>query len=204
MRRSCLASILLLAVLGQWAISAKSQTLGEDSYSMAMKDWEKSQKLTISPKAQDLIRYAFAQNKAKLTELGGERVWKGSTRTLNQTVVTYYLSDLRDLKVSSGGVSGSEWKVRFIEASDVEAYPFRDFLKKLDPVLNGRRGELHVISEPTGAAIHLDGASRGNTEKITVESAGDHRIVVRSKNGSLQCEDKVNVPDGGGVTFHCP
>jgi hypothetical protein len=204
MRRLCLACILLVAAFGQWAISSKSQTPSQDSYSMAMKDWEKSQKLTITPKAQDLISYAFEQNKSKLTEFGGERVWKGSTRTLNQTVVTYYLSDLRDLKVSSGGFSRSEWKGRSIEASDVEAYPFRDFLTKLDPVLNGRKGELHVISDPTGASIQLDGAPRGNTEKITVESAGDHRIVVKSKSGGLQCEDKVNIPDGGSVTFHCP
>lgn len=167
---------------------------------MAMKEWDKNQKIAISEKAQGLIRIAYEQNKPRLAEFNGERVWKGTTRTLNQSVVIYYLGDLRDLKVASEG----QWKQLSIEASDVEAHPFNDFLKGLAPVLKGPKGELHVISQPTGAAIRLDGAPRGNTEKITVESAGDHQIVVKSKTGGLQCNDKVIVPDGGSVTFHCP
>jgi hypothetical protein len=215
--------LLLAAALSQLAHVSPAQVPGKDSYTMAMGTWEKSEKLSISPKARDVIAYSFQQQNQLIADFGGNRVWKDSDRTLKQTLVIYYLSDLRDLKAGSVSqiypapmemnknpdgmkdrTATGEMKVYGIDASDVSAYPVEKFLYSIEPVLKGPKGELHVISEPTGAAITLDNASRGYTVKITVESAGDHRIVVSNKKGSMRCADKVNVPEGGSITFHCP
>jgi hypothetical protein len=199
MRRVYFLSILMaLGLCG--ASIAISQIGARDSYSMALKEWEKSEKVGVSDQAQFLIRDAYQRKKSRLAEFGGERVWKGTTRTLNQSVLVYYLGDLRDQKAGTDFT----WKSMTIEAADVKAHPFESFLDTLEPVLKGARGELHVVSEPTGAQIRLDGSPRGSTEKITVESAGEHKIVVKGKGLGPQCEDRLVVPDGGTVTFHCP
>jgi hypothetical protein len=167
-----------------------------------MKSWGEDEKVDISPQAQDLINTSLKENKSKIAMVGVDRVWKDSDRTVGQTLVNYYLADLRDLDAQKAGSSTGEWKPASIKSSDVQAYPLDEFLRKLDPVLNGPNGELHVVSKPTGASIVLDKSSRGNTGKITVERAGKHRIVVKSK--VLSCSDDINIPDGGSVTFHCP
>jgi hypothetical protein len=215
--------LFLGAALGQVANISRSQTYSSDSYSMAMKLWEKDEKVTISAGARDLIGSSFKQNQKRLSVLGGDQKWKGGDRTLNQTLVIYYLDDLRDSKArpepeasatpvpmkqapaeTKDQLPRGEWKSFAIELADVEAYPVNAFLNKIEPVLKGNKGELHVLSDPTGAAITLDKESRGNTEKTTVERAGEHDIAVSSTKGHLRCADKVRVPADGSVTFHCP
>jgi hypothetical protein len=192
---------LMLFLTGDIGNSSLAQTAGEDPYSGAMKVWSKSQNLFISEQAENLITSGFDEFSVELTGFGGNVRWKNGTRTLNQTLVTYYLSDLRDLKVAKSHpafIVSSR-----IEVPDVEAYPVKEFFSKNSSVLNGRKGELHTVSQPSGASIVLDNLKkRGFTEKITVEEAGEHSIQVVG-NG-VQCSDKVTVPDGGTVTFHCP
>jgi hypothetical protein len=223
MKKTIVAIVMMAAGLTQLAHSSRSQTSGTDACSLAMRHLEDRENLHVSPEARDLIGSSFKEWKGKLLELGGESGWKGSSRTLNETLVIYYLEDIRDLKAAKefGGIGipvpmnqapadRGETSVMgrgqrtWIAVADVEAYPVKDFLSKVTPVLKGPKGELHVISEPTSAAITLDRASRGNTEKITVETAGDHQIRVTSKKGGLSCNDKINIPAGGSVTFHCP
>ena len=86
MRRVYFLSILMaLGLCG--ASIAISQIGARDSYSMALKEWEKSEKVGVSDQAQFLIRDAYQRKKSRLAEFGGERVWKGTTRTLNQSVL---------------------------------------------------------------------------------------------------------------------
>jgi hypothetical protein len=215
MRRRASVCILLLMSIGLLVDLSRSQTAEKASRAQTaensntshsaklwMKSWGEDEKVDISPRAQDLISISFKENKSKIAMVGGDRVWKDSDRTVGQTLVNYYLADLRDLDAQKTGSSTVEWKPAAIKSSDVQAYPLDEFLKKLDPVLNGPNGELHIVSQPTGASIVLDKSSRGNTDKITVERAGKHRIVVKSK--VLSCSDDINIPDGGSVTFHCP
>jgi hypothetical protein len=169
---------------------------------MWVKTWGDDEKIDVSQEAQRLIGVSFKENKPKLAQVGGERTWKNGTRTLNETLVKNYLDNIRDLKTQRSGPI-AEWKVRSIERSDVQEYSLKTFLSDIYPVLNGPNGELHVISDPTGASILLDKSSRGNTEKTTVERAGRHHIVVNNKKG-LQCSDDIYIPDGGTLTFHCP
>jgi hypothetical protein len=214
------ALMLLLAV----HIEDRSfaQTLGEDSYATAMKLWQKSENLSVSTEAQDLIGSGFREFGGRLNEFGGNVRWKDGTRTLNQTLIIYYLSDLRDRKIAEeqGGNAilappaqdpgtrndravTSEFKFSTIGVPDVQAYPVKDFIAKVEPVLKGKKGELHTTSQPSGAAIILDNVKKkGLTEKTTVEDAGEHPIRVVGRG--MQCSGKVNVPDGGTVTFHCP
>jgi hypothetical protein len=195
-----------------------------DSYTMAIDGWEKSENISISPMAQDVIVSSFRRYDGLLADLGGDRRWKDSDRTLKQTLVIYYLSDLRDMKVGANsqthptpmqmeekvGASqrepGNTNRMAYagVESSDVAAYPVDKFFTKITPILKDPKGELHVISKPTGAAITLDNTKRGNTEKITVESAGDHQIIVSSKKDSVRCQEKITIPSGGSITFHCP
>jgi hypothetical protein len=197
-----------------------AQTLGDDSYATAMNLWQKSENLSVSTEAQNLIGSGFREFGGQLNDYGGNIRWKDSTRTLNQTLVIYYLSDLRDRKIVQGGnailaptpqglgarndrAATSEFKFSTLGVSDVEAYPVRQFIVKMEPVLKGKKGELHTTSRPTGAAIILDNTKKkGFTEKITVEEAGEHPILVVGRG--MKCSDKVNIPDGGSVTFHCP
>lgn len=202
--------------------SSLAQTHDEDSYAAAMKLWEKSENLSVSTEAQDLIGSGFREFGGRLNEFGGNVRWKNGTRTLNQSLVIYYLSNLRDRRIAEeqGGnatpaptVQGSgarndraatsEFKLSTIGVPDVQAYPVKEFIAKVEPVLKGKNGELHTTSQPSGATIILDNSKkRGFTEKITVEDAGEHPIRVVGRG--VQCSDKVNVPDGGTVTFHCP
>jgi PEGA domain len=205
------AGVLLLAAgIGQVTNISPAQTFGNESYTMAMTNWEKSEGVRISPSARDAIASSFKQRNAQVADFGGDRTWKGSDRTLKQTLVIYYLSDLRDLKAGGESrihptpvpmIKRADFR---IEVSDVIAYPVEKFLDTIQPVLKGPSGELHVTSDPTGAAITLDKTSRGNTEKITVETAGKHRIIVSSKKNSMRCEDDIKIPAEGSVTFHCP
>jgi hypothetical protein len=216
MRRRASVCILLLMTIGLLVDFSSSQTTEKSSRAQTaenssssqtaaklwMKSWGEDEKVDISPRAQDLISTSFKENKSKIEMVGGDRVWKNSDRTVSQTLVNYYLADLRDRDSERTGSPASQWKPASIKSSDVEAYPLNEFLRKLDPVLNGPKGELHIISQPTGASILLDKSSRGNTDKITVEIAGEHRIVVKSK--VLSCSKDINIPDGGSITFHCP
>jgi hypothetical protein len=223
MKKTMVAVVMLTVGLTQLAYSSRSQMSGTDACSMAMKHLEDRENLHVSPDARDLIGSSFKDWRVKLLELGGESGWKGSSRTLNETLVIYYLEDLRDLKAAKefGGIgtpvpmnqdladrgetsATGRWQKTWITVADVRAYPVEDFLTKVTPVLKGPKGELHVISEPTSAAITLDKATRGNTEKITVETAGDHQIRVTSQKGGLSCNDRITIPPGGSVTFHCP
>jgi hypothetical protein len=202
---------------------SRFQTSDRDSYKMTMSAWGKDEQITISSGASELIDFSFQQNRGRLLKFGGDRKWEGTGRTLNQTLVIYYLGNLRDLKAATkkkpsviplpgSQVQGrpktqttlGEGDIDSIGEADVKAYPVNTFLGEIEPVLNGSKGELHVVSEPSGAAITLDTQSRGITEKITAERAGQHDIVVSSKKDKLQCKDKVVVPAGGSVTFHCP
>jgi hypothetical protein len=221
-RRLIPMTALMLLLAGHIEHSALAQTAGEDSYSAAMKVWEKSENILVSAQAQNLIVSGFYEFSGELTEFGGNIRWKNGTRTLNETLVTYYLSDLRDLKVaknlgrsaipfplgqvpgakSSQGVT-TELRPSMIGVPDVEAYPVKEFITKNRSVLKGKKGELHTVSRPSGASIVLDNVrKKGFTEKITVEYAGEHPIRVDGQG--VQCSDKVTVPDGGTVTFHCP
>jgi hypothetical protein len=188
--------------------SSLAQTLGEDSYATAMKLWQKSENLSVSTEAQDLIGSGFREFGGQLNEFGGNVRWKDGTRTLNQTLVIYYLSDLRDRKIAeeqrgNAVPATTEYKFSTIGVPDVQAYPVKEFIAKVEPVLKGKKGELHTTSQPSGAAIILDNTKkRGFTEKITVEDAGEHPI--RVVGHGVQCSDKVNVPADGTVIFHCP
>jgi hypothetical protein len=215
--------LFLFAVLigAQGWNGSSAQGFGKDSFSMAIDKWAKSEEVSISPSAHDLIVSTFNENKGRLKDYGGDVVWKGGTRTLNQTLVLYYLSDLRDLKAAKksgvfstpasmsqnpnkGGEQGitTEWKTSELVMSDVEAYTVEEFIKEVEPVLKGKKGELHTISKPPGAAIILDKTRRGFTEKISIEEAGEHRISVVGRG--LSCSQTVIVPEGGSVTFQCP
>jgi hypothetical protein len=222
LQRLILMTALMLLLDGHIEDSSFAQTASEDSYSTAMKVWEKSENLSVSPQAKDLLVSEFGEFSERLKEFGGNVRWKDGTRTLNQTLVIYYLSDLRDRKVAEeqGGNAipapksqGSdarndrgvttEWKFSTIGVLDVEAYPVKEFIAKVEPVLKGKKGELHTVSQPSGASIILDKIKKpGLTEKTTVEEAGEHDIRVVGRG--VRCSDKVNVPDGGTVTFHCP
>ncbi len=185
-----------------------------------MASWEKTEGVPVSASAQDAIASSFEQHNTLFTDFGSNHMWKGSDRTLKQTLVIYYLSNLRDLKSGSESPmmmnenadrmnerragNASEMSAFGIEASDVRAYPVEKFLESIQPILKGPNGELHITSDPTGAAITLDKASRGYTEKITLETAGKHRIIVRSKKNSMRCEYDVTIPKDSSVTFHCP
>ncbi len=193
--------ILLFAVME--ALRGAPTQFGEkDTCAAMMKSWGQQEKIRISSDAQNLIEAGFARNMTKLAVVDSDRKWRGGERTLKQTLVSNYLDDLRDSKRSREGSAYDELKLYSIEASDVDAYPVAEFLGKVEPVLKGPKGELHVTSTPTGATIRLDKSSRGNTDKITVETAGKHRIVVQSK--TLSCSDDINIPDGGTLRFQCP
>jgi len=222
MGKTILVCTILAASLGQISTRAWSQADQTDSFKFAMKAWDKGERPAISEGAKDLILSSFKENTPKLSDFGGGAEWRGSSRTLNQTLIIYYLDDLRDLKLGAKlgapvtgrwmgqmpdmkGSAKGEWRQFSIEESDVKAYPVAEFLSKLQPVLSGSKGELHVVSDPTGAAIILDKQSRGTTEKITVEHAGEHEITVTFNTAGLQsCKDKITIPAGGSLTFHCP
>jgi len=124
--------------------SSLAQTHDEDSYAAAMKLWEKSENLSVSTEAQDLIGSGFREFGGRLNEFGGNVRWKNGTRTLNQSLVIYYLSNLRDRRIAEeqGGnatpaptVQGSgarndraatsEFKLSTIGVPDVQAYPVK-------------------------------------------------------------------------------
>ena len=64
-----------------------------------MASWEKTEGVPVSANARDAIASSFEQHNTLFTDFGSNRIWKGSDRTLKQTLVIYYLSNLRDLKV---------------------------------------------------------------------------------------------------------
>jgi hypothetical protein len=216
LRRLMLMAALMLLLVGHIEDSSLAQTASSDSYAAAMNTWEESQNISVSSQARELIVSGFDEFRGRLSDFGGNVRWKDSTRTLNQSLVIYYLGDVRDHKVDKerGGIAisaplgrssseTSEWRFSTIESRDVEAYPVKEFIAKVEPVLKGKKGELHTISHPPGASIVLDDVKKkGFTEKITVEDAGEHRI--RVFGGGLDCRDKVTVPDGGTVRFQCP
>jgi hypothetical protein len=204
-RRLIISMTALMLLLGiPIEDSSLAQTQGEGSYAAAMNLWQKSENISVSTEAQNLIGSGFQELGGRLNDFGGNVRWKDGTRTLNQTLVIYYMSDLRDRKIAEeqSRVATSEFKLSTIGVPDVQAYPVKEFFAKVEPVLKGKKGELHTTSQPTGAVIILDNVKEGLTEKIRVEDAGVHTIRVVGRG--VQCSDKVYVPDGGTVTFHCP
>ena len=110
MRRRASVCILLLMTIGLLVDFSSSQTTEKSSRAQTaenssssqtaaklwMKSWGEDEKVDISPRAQDLISTSFKENKSKIEMVGGDRVWKNSDRTVSQTLVNYYLADLRD------------------------------------------------------------------------------------------------------------
>ena len=216
MKKSLTVGVLVALGFAILPIESAPQRSSQQAYAMAMDGWEKDEKALIAPSAKELIASGFERHQGELAYLGGDQVWRGSDRTLKQTLVVYYLSDLRDLKTGgwspnrspslpmAGNRGMSEVQGSGINSSDVQGYSVDEFFARIKQVLKEPKGELHVVSKPSGGSITLDNVKRGYTEKITVERAGNHSIVVAATNGAMRCEDKVVVPANGSVTFHCP
>jgi PEGA domain len=222
-RALAVAAMVCAALLGARQTQLLGQTIGSDRYEMAVRTWEKYEKLPLDAAARNVVIESFDRHKGDVADFGGDHRWTGSQNSAAQTLVAYYLSNVRDVKLEgksrggfeglpnkkvlgdtrdAGAVSPSARNGFTIELSDVDHYTVDQFFKDLRPLLNSAKGELHVVSDPSGARITLDTADRGFTEKTSVEKAGDHEIVVRGN--TLSCSSKITVPAGGSYTYHCP
>lgn len=209
------AIAILLAVLGVGTMQTRSQgTDVEKSYFDTVKTWELSEKLTVSPKAEKAIASAFAQYDAEF--LDGDTAWNNSRRTRKQIFLICYLNRLRDRFPSFEGVGPVEKRppsedremeledsgIYDIERYDVARYTVDSFMRDARLVLVGHKGELVVVPKELPSIVTVDGYKIGRAGTISVESASEHRVVVRSK--AMRCEAKIVVVDGASVVFRCP
>ena len=211
-----LAIAFLVALVGVGAMQSTPQAADvETSYCDAIDAWKASEKRTISPKAQKAIAFAFAEYDPEF--LNGDTVWNDSPRTRRDSFLICYLDRLRDrfpsfeavgsihhnqplpedreLELEDGGTYD-------ITRYDIARYTVETFMRNIRPVLAGHKGELVVVPRQVPSIVTVDGYDIGRAATISVESAGEHRIVVRSQTG--RCDAKVVVVDGASVTFHCP
>jgi hypothetical protein len=214
--KGTLAIAILLAFLGARTMQTTPQGSDdvERNYFDTIKAWEQSEKLTVSPKAEQAIVVAFAEYDPEF--LDGNTAWHNSPRTRKQTFLVCYLDRLRDRFPSFEAVGPVERRpVREdremdledggtydIERYDVARYAVDSFMREVRPVLAGHRGELVVVPEELPSIVTVDGYEIGRAGTISVESAGEHRIVVQSKG--RRCEAKIVIVDGASLVFRCP
>jgi hypothetical protein len=219
-----LALGFLLAFIGVGTTqTAPAATGTEDGYLAAIKAWEATENRTVSPKAREVIAFAFAQYGPEFDAVGGDTVWNGSGRTRKQTFVICYLNRLRDQgKSVEAGLAADERAGRRgfpaqqrdmqlgdggaydIERYDVARYTIESFMRDIRPVLARHIGELVVISGQTSSVVTLDDYDLGRANTISVEPAGEHHIVVGNKSNPRHCEAEVTIVDGSSVVFQCP
>lgn len=208
---------LLLAFSGVGTAQTAPVTTGaEDTYLAAIKAWEATENRTVSPKAREVIAFAFAQYGPEFEAVGGDTVWNGSGRTRKETFLVCYLNRLRDRFPSFEAVGpvaerppSEDREMKFedggtydIERYDVARYTVDSFMRDVRPVLVGHKGELVVIPEELPSVVSVDGYEIGRAGTVSVESAGEHRVVVR--NMARRCEAKIVVVDGASVVVRCP
>jgi hypothetical protein len=210
---------LAIAVLVAFLSIATMQTAspGADaakSYFDTVNAWETSEKLTVSPKAEKAIASAFAQYDPEF--LDGDIAWQDSRRTLKQTLLICYLDRLRDrfpsfeevgpvgkrLPPEDREMDLEDGATYDIERYDVARYTVDHFMRDVRPLLAGHRGELVIVPGELPSCVTVDGREIGRAGTISVESAGEHRILVRSK--VRRCAGKILVVDGASSVFPCP
>jgi hypothetical protein len=199
MFRPIIVTTLLVILLGGLVEESSLAQTAQDSYASAVDLWGSSFGISITDGARREILSGFRESRGVLADSREDRRWKNSDRTLGQSLVIYYLDDLRDAKTADFLLGSA---ATAIGIGDVDHYPVKEFISKVQPVLKARNGELHTTSDPAHARILLDGKKVGFTEKITVEVAGRYLITVSGRG--VNCSDYVTIPDGGSVTFHCP
>jgi hypothetical protein len=214
--KETLAVAILLALMGIVTLQTTSQAMDEENSCLAViKAWEASEKLNVSPKAEQAIAFAFAQYGPEF--LHGDTVWEGSPRTRKQTFLICYLDRLRDRFPSFEAV-GAAYENRLsseyremkledggnfdIERFDVARYTVESFMKDIRPLLTGHAGELVVVSEQVPSVVSVDDYEVRRASTVSVELAGEHHIVVH--NNARRCEAKVKVVDGASTILRCP
>ncbi|HET6930797.1 MAG TPA: hypothetical protein VFI45_10800 [Candidatus Acidoferrum sp.] len=213
--KGTLAIAVLVALLSIATMqTAAPGTDVEQSYFDTVKAWESSEKRTVSPKVEKAIASAFAQYDPEF--LDGDIAWKDSRRTLKQTLLICYLDRLRDRFPSFEEVGPvgkrpppedremelEDGATYDIERYDVARYTVDNFMRDVRPVLTGHKGELVVVPGELPSSVTVDGHEIGRAGTISVESAGEHRILVRNK--VRHCGGKIVVVDGASSVFPCP
>jgi PEGA domain len=217
MHKVLLMVLWLLATGGLFVPESARQSLGLDE-KLSAKAWSKLANVPIDEPVFAYISQGFEHHTQELETLGSNRKWEGTDRTVGQTLVASYLYNVRDIKYEAQGSPGpvpwapnpglmaetSSQTVFVIRLGDVERFSVDKFFDKLQPLAGRKIGELRVNSTPPGATIMLDGRRQGLTFRVSVETAGDHSISVRTSGGLLNCSKTITVPAGGTVAFQCP
>jgi hypothetical protein len=214
--KRALAIAFLVALVGAGAMQSRPQAADvEKSYFDAIDAWKASEKRTVSPKAQKAIAFAFAEYDPEF--LNGGTTWNNSPRTRRGSFLICYLDRLRDRFPSFEAVGSihqnqpppedrdlglEDGGTYDIARYDIARYTVETFMRDIRPVLAGHNGELVVVPNEVPSIVTVDGYDIGRAASISVESAGEHRIVVRSQTG--RCDAKVVVVDGASATVHCP
>src|SRR6266700_2110255 len=175
---------VLVAFVGVGTMQTAPQATDiKKSYSDVVKDWEMSEKLSVSPKAEKAIVSAFAQYDPEFID--GSNTWSNSRRTLKQTLLICYLDRMRDrlpsfevvepgkrrpppedreMELEDGGTYD-------IERYDIARYTVDTFVRDIRPVLAGHKGELVVVPDQVPSIITVDGYEIGHAGTISLESA---------------------------------
>jgi hypothetical protein len=173
----------------------------------------RGQQLTLTRDAEAVLKDQFDQAMPRLEALTARNTPE-QRRQLVYFAFGEYLAELRDLQ--SGGrpptpgpspsatidPSPAKSEGLKIGAAALQRFTFSDFLAKQYPSEAVPKGYLHIVSEPSGAAITINGQSRGYTPRPLVIRPGKHRVSVSS--AELNCADDVTIAQDQMVTFRCP
>ena len=213
--KGTLAIVILVACVGFGTTQSTPQATDlEKNYFDGIDAWKASEKVTVSPKAQTAIALAFAQYDSEFQN--GDFPWSNSRRTRKQTLLISYLDRLRDRFPSFEAIAHGEEPSPpedheteledggsyDIERYDIARYTVEAFMRDIRPVLAGPSGELVVVPDEVPSIATVDGYELGRAGTVSMESAGEHLIVVRNK--SIRCDAKAVVVDAASVVFHCP
>jgi hypothetical protein len=217
-----LSTILLVYVATVFSAPGSGRgSFGSDEKATA-KAWSTAENVRIDEPVFDYVSEGFRRHAGELDTLGSDHKWEGKNYTVGQTLVQYYLCDVRDLKYAAqGSQRPAPWagdprslpgdrplsalQASFaISMADVERYTVDKFFDDLHHLAGRQIGELKVSSTPSGGIITLDGHRRGLTFRVSAESAGDHPISVEISGGLITCSETITVPAGGSISYQCP
>src|SRR5260370_15293368 len=101
-RTLAIAVFVCVALLVSRQIRSAGQTSGTDAFRMAMSSWETSENLKVEALARNLVLQSFDRHKGEVANFRGDHRWTGSENRATQTLLAYYLGNVRDVRYVGG------------------------------------------------------------------------------------------------------